>query len=87
MSKSLESTDPAFGPPPAPLRALAVAALLAASRVLDRWASRLAKAHSRAAPPTIVPPAVEFHADVEAAAGALYVDGQLVGYLPGVRRL
>jgi hypothetical protein len=30
---------------------------------------------------------LEFHADAGALEGALYVDGELVGYLPGVRRL
>ncbi len=29
----------------------------------------------------------EFHAEAGAPEGALYVDGELVGHLPGVRRL
>jgi hypothetical protein len=32
-------------------------------------------------------PHVEFHAEAGALEGALYVDGQLVAWLPGVSRL
>jgi hypothetical protein len=32
-------------------------------------------------------PQLEFHAEAGAPEGALYVDGKLVGWLPGVRRL
>jgi hypothetical protein len=59
--------------------------LLAASRTLDRVASRLV-ALPHAAEPTVLP-RLEFHADAGAPEGALYVDGELVGYVPGVTRL
>lgn len=87
MSKSFESADRAFGPPPSPLRAVAAAALRAASRLLDRLARRLAQAPSRSASAAAGLPTVEFHADTEARDGALYVDGRLVGFLRGIRRL
>jgi hypothetical protein len=32
-------------------------------------------------------PLIEFHAEAGALEGALYVNGQLLGYLPGVNRL
>ena len=32
-------------------------------------------------------PTIEFHAEAGAPEGALYVDGRLIGYLPGVARL
>jgi hypothetical protein len=39
-------------------------------------------------PPTPPVPAVlEFYADAGAPEGALYLDGELVGWIPGVRRL
>jgi hypothetical protein len=59
--------------------------LLAASRALDRVASRLV-ALPHATAPTVLP-SLEFHADAGAPEGALYVDGELVGYVPGVTRL
>ena len=74
----------ASGPQPARLLRRGAARLLrAASRALDRHAAALA------APP-LPPPADidrEFHAEAGAPEGALYVDGQLVALLPGVRRL
>lgn len=62
-------------------RDLAAELLRAASRTLDRLALRLARQEAE--------PAVdlEFHAEAGAPEGALYVNGLLVGYLPGVRRL
>jgi hypothetical protein len=68
-----------------PARA-AAAGLLAASRSLDRAARRLVK------PAVLIdaPDAqarVEFHAEAGAPEGALYIDGQFVGFLPGVARL
>jgi hypothetical protein len=32
-------------------------------------------------------PVLEFHAEAGAPEGALYVDGELIGFLPGVNRL
>lgn len=66
------------------LRALAAAALRAAGAALDRLAASLALEpvlRARAEP------VIEFHAEAGAPEGALYVDGQLVGLLPGVSRL
>jgi hypothetical protein len=64
-------------------RLWAMALLRAGSRLLDRLAARLAVA-PRTAPGDRV---VEYHADAGAPEGALYVDGQLVGYVLGVTRL
>ncbi len=64
-------------------RDLAAALLRAASRSLDRLALRRAR---REAPPA-EDVDVEFHADAGAPEGAVYVNGQLVGYLPGITRL
>ncbi len=74
-------------PIPAPLRArmLAAWALRGASLALDRLAQQIAapvKASDQAGDMTI-----EFHAESGAPEGALYVDGKLVGWLDGVRRL
>lgn len=49
---------------------------------LARWARRLAPARGAAADPL-----VEFYAEAGAPEGALFVDGQRVGVLPGVKRL
>lgn len=86
MSKTLEGAyapehDQAHGP----LRHLAARALRRASRVLARWARQVHNADaSRRRPP---PLSLEFHAEDGAEHGALYVNGKLVGYLPGVKRL
>lgn len=68
--------------PATPLRFASAALLQRASTALSGLAMRLA-----ATPPRRAPPVLEFHADAGAPEGALYVDGQLVGYLDGVRRL
>jgi hypothetical protein len=52
----------------------------------------LAALAQRLAAPTPVaaelqPGVLEFYADANALEGALYLDGELVGYLPGIRRL
>ena len=79
---------------PRPLASLllyaAAAVLQAASRGLVSLASRLGAERSLPAP-TLHLPSVEFHPvhrEAGAPEGALYVDGELVGYLPpGVTRL
>ena len=86
MSKSL-SWAPAARPLSATLLHLVAVALRAASDVLARLAVRVAAEH---AVHTLSPQFVEFHAchrEGAAPEGALYVDGKLVGYLPGVTRL
>jgi hypothetical protein len=76
-----------WGKEPAPLaeagRRLAAASLQRASRLLARLASGLASAPAETRPE----PRFEFHAEAGAPEGALYVDGRLVGWLSGVRRL
>jgi hypothetical protein len=71
-------------PAPAAARRFAAASLRSASAVLARLARRLA---SPAAPRRAVDPHLEFYAEAGAPEGALYFDGQLVGWLEGVRRL
>lgn len=66
------------------LRAVLAAALRLAGRALEALAHRVAP--TRPLPP-VREMAFEFHAEAGAPEGALYVDGQLVGYLPGVTRL
>ena len=65
-------------------RLLAAALLVAASRSLARVASALVPA---AKPPVASDPRLEYHAEAGAPEGALYVDGELFGWLPGVSRL
>lgn len=67
-------------------RSAAAAALQRASALLARAALRLHPAGAEPAAPADWPQ-FEFHADGGAPEGALYVDGRLVGYLPGVSRL
>ena len=56
--------------------------LRGASAALANLASRLSPDDAAADTPTL-----EFHANAGAPEGALYVDGVLIGYLPGVNRL
>lgn len=70
-------------PPARGLRPVTAQALRLASRQLQRWARRLAAAP----PPTAHEPVFEFYAEAGAPEGALFVDGQRVGILPGVTRL
>lgn len=65
-------------------RQAAAWALLAASAALDRLAHRLAMPASELDRSL---QGVEFYAQAGAPEGALYVDGQFVGWLPGVQRL
>ena len=72
--------------PRAPIAARRAAAhvLGAASKLLGRLSAELSAA------PRIehaMPPVLEFYADAGAPEGALYLNGELVGYLPGVARL
>ncbi len=68
------------------VRRSAAAVPLNASRVLQSLARRPA---AGAAQPhrMVVERMLEFHADAGAPEGALYVDGRLVGHLPGISRL
>jgi hypothetical protein len=67
-------------------RLLVATVLRALSRALDRMSHRLVAMPQRPRPAQPLT-AVEFHAEAGAPEGALYVDGQLVGRLPGVTRL
>jgi len=68
---------------PAGARRAAALVLRSASRLLGRLARRLHRAErARAGDPVL-----EFYAQAGAPEGALYVDGKLVGLLPGVSRL
>ena len=67
-------------------RLLAAALLVATSRSLTRFASSLLPA-ARTRTPSSSDPRLEFHAEAGAPEGALYVDGKLLGRLPGVSRL
>ena len=71
--------------PTSPARSLAAALLASASAMLGRLAVELAGAPLSVRRPS--EPQLEFHAEAGAPEGALYVDGRLVGWLPGVSRL
>ena len=85
MSKTLSLRAQAERPY-RPFRPMAARALGAASMLLGRLAAEL----SAAATPRFrhqLPPVLEFYADAGAPEGALYLNGELVGYLSGVTRL
>ena len=68
-----------------PVREVAAALLRAMGTALDTLAARLT--HAPAVPAAPPEPRFEFYAEAGAPEGALYVDGRLVGHLPGVQRL
>jgi hypothetical protein len=70
-----------------PARRIAAALLRAASAALDRLARRLAAVPQRPAKPLPALQLIEFHAESGAPEGALFVDGELFAYVPGVGRL
>ncbi|MBI5255023.1 MAG: hypothetical protein HY855_00880 [Burkholderiales bacterium] len=85
MSKTLQGFH---GPLAAPRgsfpRQLAALALRSASKTLARLARQLRtsrRQHAQRAPE------LEFYAEAGAPEGALYVDGEYVGHVPGVTRL
>jgi len=65
-------------------RHVAAMSLRSASAVLARLSRRLARPASVARHPV---PVLEFYAEAGAPEGALYLDGELVGFVPGVSRL
>ena len=67
-----------------PVRRVVAASLKSTSAALAQLAQQLAVPP---APVCRVPEVLEFYADAGAPEGALYLDGELVGYLPGVKRL
>ncbi len=68
------------------LRRLLAATLRAASRSLARMARQVNATEKRRAQAR-ADMVLEFYAEAGAPEGALYLDGQLIGYLPGVTRL
>ena len=62
----------------------AAVSLRSASAALARLSRRLAQPAGRVSHPA---PQLEFYAEAGAPEGALYLDGKLVGFVPGVRRL
>lgn len=87
MSKTLSWTRPAARPAGSLGRRATAAALRTASHLLARLARRLRPVEPA---PMLHLPVVEFHPshrDAGAPEGALYVDGELVGYVHGVTRL
>ena len=92
-----ESFPPRYGAasvsPLYPVRHALAQVLSAASQALARLACQLStfEARSECEPATAgnvyACPQLEFYAEAGAAEGALFVDGQLVGYVPGVCRL
>lgn len=65
-------------------RRLAARSLRGASAALANLAAHLSQPE---APAPKREPLLEFYAEAGAPEGALYMDGQLVGWVPGVRRL
>jgi len=86
MSKSLYGFHgPLAAPVRHPARRLAAATLRQASRLLARLARRVA---ARPGPPGPArAPEFEFYAEAGAPEGAVYLDGELIGRVPGVTRL
>ena len=68
-----------------PRRLVLAAVLRVASVVLGRMARAMRRRSTHCGPDQI--PAIEFYAEAGAPEGALYVNGQYVGRLPGVTRL
>jgi len=66
------------------VQALAAMVLRGASAVLSAWADRLSAPAAEVASDSA---RHEFYAQAGAPEGALYVDGKLIGFLPGVQRL
>jgi len=79
-------TSPLFTPGSPSVRRLLATLLRAASRNLARL-SRSLSAADRARERSHGAHVFEFYAEAGAPEGALYIDGKLVGYLPGVTRL
>lgn len=87
MSPSLSSRFFPFAETHSPsLRLFAARVLRRVSWQLARLARQLVAVERRRAE-RLAPGVIEFYAESGAAEGALYVDGQLIGYLPGVTRL
>ena len=85
MTKTMPwAPDDAARPLSATLLHLLAAMLRAASEVLTRLAARSEKKATRATGPAEIHPV---YRDAGAPEGALYINGELVGYIEGVTRL
>ena len=86
MQKSLYGFDGPFDPRVrSPVRQLAARALRQASRMLARLSRQISL--RRVDAPARRAPELEFYAEAGAPEGALYLDGELIGHLPGITRL
>ncbi len=86
MSKTLQGlSGPLAAPHSQPWRRLAALALRCTSHAMVRLSRRL---HGRPGPARPAhAPELEFYAEAGAPEGALYLDGEYVGHVPGVSRL
>ncbi len=86
MHKSLDSFDGHL-PRPAhsPVRQFVARVLRRSSHWLAHLARQVALQQAQA--PARRAPELEFYAEAGAPEGALYLDGELIGHLPGVTRL
>ena len=84
----MTTTLRSFHPPPAQSAGrLALARKMrSVASLLQRLADRVTPRERRTLAAATLP-RLEFHAEAGAPEGALYVDGVLFGYLPGVHRL
>ncbi|MDD5332379.1 MAG: hypothetical protein PHS32_01430 [Rhodoferax sp.] len=88
MTERLASTTlPLYRPRSYSGRRLLAVGLRTASLVLVRLARQLTAAERMREPVAARAPMLEFYAEAGAQEGALYVDGKLFCYLPGVTRL
>lgn len=94
MSSSYQTSRAAWQGWPLPategLRYQLASALLSASALLLHVAVRLQHTPAAAKPAPAAPraePLLEYYAEAGAPEGALYVDGELAGWIPGVSRL
>lgn len=86
MSKLVQAHQgPLAAPRGHPWRHLAAVALRCASLGLARLARRLSLARAPYRPQPV--PELEFYAEAGAPEGALYLNGEYIGSLPGVSRL
>jgi hypothetical protein len=88
MTHSVSSISLGYLPVPRgqSVRRFLASALRRTSVLLARLSRRLEAAERHRAVPSS-PGVIEFHAEPGTTRGALYVDGKLVAYLPGVKRL
>lgn len=88
MTESLTSTTlPLYRPRGYSGRRVLAAVLHTASLLLTRLARQLTASEQLREPVATRAPVLEFYAEAGAPEGALYVDGKLLCYLPGVTRL